>query len=403
MLVCPALWLQECLKPSKFRGKSVSLCMTARRWDAVLDFYKTTGAAMVLGTQYFTDAQGVWEPGNVEALLSHTAAAGLQVRGLELGEEMSPRGHALDALVAAYASLKKIAARIFPARPPVILGPSTGMGQENEGNSFMNTFLERTLAQGAGYVDVVNMHSYNNDGGWPQPGFLRQTRIQAAAMLDMTRRHDAGGFGTRLWCGECGPHNGGGIRNVTDRATSSFWYIDALGRLARMGLQQHGRQALEGSHYGLLQLGTHRPNPDYWALLGWKRLMGTKVLSVEAVSGGGASINDTLHVYAHCSRRTGDGNVSFAFVNIGRSASFELDLVGLGAPANVRSEFHFRPAGGNLLGQDLELNGVLLALDGDCVPHYVPLRITDPRSSVHVSPLSFGFIEVAHAAPSLCN
>lgn len=59
-----------------------------------------------------------------------------------------------------------------------------------------------------------------------------------------------------LWCGECGPHNGGGLANVTDRVLSSFWYLDALAGLAKAGLQQFGRQALAGSHYGLLQVSS---------------------------------------------------------------------------------------------------------------------------------------------------
>ena len=42
--------------------------------------------------------------------------------------------------------------------------------------------------------------------------------------------------------GECGPHNGGGVRNVTDRAVSSFWFVDALGTLARLGFKEFGRR-----------------------------------------------------------------------------------------------------------------------------------------------------------------
>ena len=93
-------------------------------------------------------------------------------------------------------------------------------------------------------------------------------------MLEMTRWTSAT---AELWCGECGPHNGGGVRHVTDTLASSFWYVDALGALASRGFAQHGRQALVGSHYGLLAETTHLPNPDYWALLAWKRLMGVGV------------------------------------------------------------------------------------------------------------------------------
>jgi hypothetical protein len=46
--------------------------------------------------------------------------------------------------------------------------------------------------------------------------------------------------------------------------------------------------------YGLLNTTTFEPNPDFYALLLWKKVMGTKVLNVTS------SVSD-LRVYAHCS------------------------------------------------------------------------------------------------------
>ena len=123
----------------------------------------------------------------------------------------------------------------------------------------MDRFLNATIARGV--LGGTNMHSYNNDGGWPAPGFLAETLEQATDMREMTRSHSAT---VPLWCGECGPHNGGGggPKTGADKAVSSFWYLDALGGMAMAGFEQHGRQALVGSHYGLLQETTHIPNPD---------------------------------------------------------------------------------------------------------------------------------------------
>ena len=47
-----------------------------------------------------------------------------------------------------------------------------------------------------------------------------QTLEQAETMLAATRASSAT---TPLWCGECGPHNAGGLPNVTDTFMSSFW------------------------------------------------------------------------------------------------------------------------------------------------------------------------------------
>merc|ERR1719469_1637980 len=115
------------------------------------------------------------------------------------------------------------------------------------------------------------MHSYNNDGGdsWNRPGFLSQTLTQAQLMWQESRKYSAD---IPLFCGECGPHNRGGIRNVTDRFISSFWYADALGGLARLGLKEFGRQALVGGNYAMLQMGSFEPNPDFYTAVLWKRL-----------------------------------------------------------------------------------------------------------------------------------
>jgi hypothetical protein len=107
-------------------------------------------------------------------------------------------------------------------------------------------FLQGLAAQGiplGGYV----MHSYNNDGGggWKVPGFLAQTGAQVAGVRGAL---DAAGHGALpLWCGECGPHNGGGLENITTRAISTFWYTHALHALPLLGAQAgFNRQTLAG-------------------------------------------------------------------------------------------------------------------------------------------------------------
>jgi len=120
----------------------------------VLAFYNATGASLVFGTSYHgTDLS------NLGALLAYTAAAGnVQLAGLELGEEMDPETSPdFDSLVAAYGDLRQLASQLWPSSPPKILGPSTGMNEENTQSRFMTRFLNTTLAKGL--LDGVNMHS----------------------------------------------------------------------------------------------------------------------------------------------------------------------------------------------------------------------------------------------------
>ena len=471
--------LEDCERPLDFRGEHVSLCITKEKWQQVLDFYNRTAASLVFGTSYSTrhnHGSGEWDEkanfSNIEALLQFTAnAAKVRVAGLELGEEMSPYDEAgFNQLVAAYGELKQIVATIWTPTPapsaidytsdsasspsqqshqqqqqrPKILGPSTGMGQESTSNKFMQRFLNTTLEKG--FIDGVNVHSYNNDGGWPRPGFLSQTLEQAEAMREMTRWTSPT---AEMWCGECGPHNGGGLPGVTDTMTSSFWYMDALGGLAKAGYSQHGRQALVGSHYGLLEETTHTPNPDYWALLGWKRFMGIGVLNVslavvndgsvvqppEGFATGGhphpTNYNDSLHIYAHCTRPSkptprsstptptptavgetcggGDlGSITIAFINISPTITFKVDMEGASAAVAgfpawsaagtvlARSEYHF--TSGNSTGSTLTkvvlLNNKLLQLSKDAsVPPFSGVTVEN-KAPLSIKPYSFGFARI---------
>src|SRR3954453_9468255 len=74
----------------------------------------------------------------------------------------------------------------------------------------------------------------------------------------------------------------------------TFRYLDQLGRLARAGVQVVMHNTLAASDYGLLDEGTFRPRPNYWAALLWHRVMGTIVLGANSVA------TPDLHIYAHC-------------------------------------------------------------------------------------------------------
>ena len=124
---------------------------------------------------------------------------------------------------------------------------------------------------------------------------------------------------------------------VTDAFHSSFWFLDGLGVLAQRGHHTFCRQTLVGGRsapppppppagsnprtrraesggcsatatarpraprprrsYGLLDTATLAPNPDLYALLLWRRLMGAKVLGARAQTPGGGALSH-LRAYA---------------------------------------------------------------------------------------------------------
>ena len=271
------------------------------------------------------------------------------------------------------------------------------------------------------------------DGGddWTAPGWLAQTGTQARGMLAAMRAAAAANASGplraswRLWCGECGPHNDNGLANKTDRFLSSFWYADALGGLARLGLAEFGRQALVGGNYELLSRtagppgpGLFEPNPDFYVLLVWKRVMGTRVMNVSLAPAAAAA---TLHAYAHCGDDGDDGNGGggMGLINISptEAASVRLALPGGGArpagtpgapgapgvgeTAGTRGEWHFAavaPGAGGLRSHSVALNGRVLAMPApDRLPSLAPVR-ADAGAPVAVAPDSVVFVSLPPGA-----
>eukprot|EP00051_Salpingoeca_urceolata_P034979 m.27574 g.27574 ORF g.27574 m.27574 type:complete len:516 (+) comp8574_c0_seq2:47-1594(+) len=364
----------ECHEPTKFRG-TWTLCLNMSRFADIVNFVDDAGLDLVFGVSFFHNKEGRWNATNVIQFLEHMAnEQHFAPAALELGEEMapSPPSSTFDNLVDGYRQLKANATRIFSAAglsPPKILGPCVGMSDETPGHmEFVNGFVNATLGVPSPFVDGIVMHSYNNDGGdgWKHPGFLQQTLLQARAMLAAVRSVSAT---TPLWCGECGPHNGGGVKNVTDRFISSLWYNDALGTLAAIGFKQFGRQAVVGAHYALLDASL-QPNPDLYVAVLWKQFMGPVVLNA-SLSG----LPDTVHAFAHCAP-AGNGSVSVVLVNIG---STEVS-VAFAAPRQARHDLVFTAP--DLLSTTVLLNGAPLRVSPDgSLPALAPHAHVTPDSA----------------------
>ena len=385
------------------------------------------------------------------ALLRYAKRTGRPLVGVELGEEMTPEPNTTDFqhLVDAYRRLRRDLDDVYGAGAdrPRVLGPCVGMDAETNGNSeclpncSVSPFFSAFVAEGL--VDAVCAHSYvrradvpkasrgdaaaatwlcrgdesrrrrgcdvdhpcitattprprrgsfvetrraphryNNDGPWERPNFENQTLRQ----LDAIRA--AAGRDAELWCGECGPHNGGGLANVTDTALSTFWYLDALGSVALKAVQ-FGRQALAGSHYGLLNpAADFEPNPDFYVAALWTRLVGATVLQTTlstrppgtpradfypahgrnfyAAASGRGQDDDQVHVYAHCGV---DGGVALAFINLGEDVAYNVTVNGV--QSGPRLEWRLSAA--DLASRTLLLNDAPLETAGSALPAMDPV------------------------------
>jgi heparanase 1 len=140
------------------------------------------------------------------------------------------------------------------------------------------------------------------------------------------------------------------------------------------------RQTLAGGNYGLLNTTTFEPNPDYYAAMAWRQLMGTAVLDT-CVSGASSDVRG----YSHCARGQA-GAVTFLLLNLGNTSA-SVSLPGSGG----RDEYHFTSS--SLHSQSVFLNGNELKVNGAAIPDLVPVQ-RPAASPLALMPTSYVFAVV---------
>jgi heparanase 1 len=219
-------------------------------------------------------------------------------------------------------------------------------------------------------------------------GILCRSRIFAESILAVKKQYAPN---AKLWCGETAAAWHSGQNNTTNRFISGFWFLDQLGALAQLDHKVQCRQTLVGGYYELIDKWTFDPNPDYWSLLLYKKVMGKKVLNIY-------SSQSLLRVYAHCSRMDNQG-VTMIFINLSPNVTYELHLKGF-PQVSDREEYHLTST--DLHSQQIYLNGRLLQLQEGKLPPLEPNKVSS-NVPLRVAPLSYGFIVFSNAGVPLCN
>ncbi len=138
-------------------------------------------------------------------------------------------------------------------------------------------------------------------------------------------------------------------------------YVDALAARASLNHSAFCRQALVGGYYELLDRATLHPNPDFWAALLFRQLMGATVLRAQVGGGGGGGGARMLRVWAQCQP---PGVVTLLFINLSNETAFEVAVDDLGLPGAAsapRFDYELSAAGSDALAaRSVSLNGVTL-------------------------------------------
>jgi len=389
--------------------------LTKPQWDAASEFASSLGFELIVTINAGPGPRtpgGVWDDTNARTFLAYLAGRGDPATVVEFGNE--PNLFGLRAGLTSYSAadyerdLQAFRALVDEVLPDArIFGPGNiytrTLGENVVGTLTFGPRAADMLALVGTYIEGLAYHYYGAVSTRCPPSGPRVDAETAldAAYLDGIDESGAANDDLRasyvpgrpIWMTESGGQSCGGQVGLADRFLNSFWYLASLGRLARRGHEVFVRQTLSGGTYGLIDDETLEPNPDYWAALLWKRLMGRQALSLAR-----EPKRDDVRLFVHCARDGVPGAVTVLALNASRDRSVKVRIKGITrrAAADVYAVTSSDP-----LGRGVMVNGIPVATDGDGVPLDFEPRVSR-RRALKLPPTSYAFVVVPGARANAC-
>ncbi|KEH31988.1 heparanase-like protein 1 isoform X1 [Medicago truncatula] len=305
-------------------------CLHMKRWDELNHFFKNTGAMVTFGLNALRGRHqisrkvwgGDWDPTNAYDFINYTISKEYEIDSWEFGNELSGQGIGASVDAAQYGKdlikLKQNLNKLYKYTKfkPSLIAP---------GGFYQKEWFDKLLeVSGTGVVDVITHHVYNlgpgNDAHLENkildPAHLSKVESIFSNLSETIQTH---GPWSAAWVGEAGGAFNSGGRDVSNTFVDSFWYLDQLGLASRYNTKVYCRQTLIGGNYGLLNVTTFTPNPDYYSALLWHKLMGKGVLAASS-----DVFSPFLRTYAHCSK--GRDGVTLLLINLSNQTKFILNV-----------------------------------------------------------------------------
>lgn len=370
------------------------------QWRGVIDFARAVDAEIVTSFAISTgsrDADGVWTPDQAQHLVDYTHSLGGHIAAAEFMNEPTlaatngaPPGYDAKAYGRDFRIFREWMQRAAPET--LIIGPGS-IGEASSSPPRSGIATRDLLAASGPGVDRLSYHHYNTlsprCGGRDEPAqalsgpWLARTEATLATYLAL---RDAFEPSKPIWLTETADAACGGNR-WDGTFLDTFRYLDQLGRLAKAGVQVVMHNTLAASDYGLLDEGTFRPRPNYWAALLWHRLMGTIVLEANGV------VAPDLYLYAHCHPGM-RGAVSVLAINASRRRARTVTL------SDAAERFTLHAA--RLQGAIVQLNGKTLTLSAnDELPRLDPHGTS--AGAIRLAPATITFLVFPAAANPACG
>ncbi len=377
--------------------------LTPFMWDEANAFAKRNHLKIFFTVNAGPSARNkdlLWLNNNLKDLLEYTRKKKYTVDVWELGNEANifwfihgPAKHISTQQYAGdFALFRKTIHQYFPDTR--VSGQASAIWPVlGEPMDFFYGFMPDYLADVKDATDIVAWHYYPQQS---RRGPIASRRAHPARLLNPQNLDEAAHWAGKmksyrdthtpsapLWISETGNAQFGGEPGVSDVYLGGLWWLDQLGLAAKNAHSVVIRQTLVGMDYGMLDMGTFHPRPDYWNSLFWKRLMGNKVLEASL-----EREDPFLRAYTHCAR-DGKGTVTL-LINLHTDRSLQTSLP---ARENVIAYLFTTD---NVYGKNLYVNSKKLELaikNNQLVFPMEEFRNKNAPNVIILPPLSYAFIQ----------
>eukprot|EP00062_Callorhinchus_milii_P022769 gi/632980901/ref/XP_007907294.1/ PREDICTED: inactive heparanase-2 [Callorhinchus milii] len=384
----------------------------ARSLDKLYNFAECSGLHLIFGlNSLLRNADKSWNGSSALSLLKYCAGKKYNI-SWELGNEpnsfrtMTGRTINGSQLGRDYVQLKGLLQSVRYYTKASLYGPSIGRPRRNA-----VTLLDGFMRTAGALVSAVTWQHYYIDGRMAKVADFMKTRLLDTLSDQIAKVVHKRAPGKKVWLGGVGPAWASGTNNLSDTYAAGFLWLHTLGMSAKQGIDVVIRNSFFDHGYNHLVDQNFNPLPDYWLSLLYKRLVGTKVLTVH-VAGlqrkprPGRIIRDKLRIYAHCTHFRNHnyprGSITIYIINLHRSRK-KIKLTGA-LRDKTAHQYLLQPHGTQgLQAKSVQLNGRLLALlDDETFPEMKPKTLRAGRILV-VPPLSIGFYVVKNANAPCCK
>ena len=424
-------------------------CLTMDRWDALNRFCIDNDCNIALGLNALygrnipynqcapdvnchsnssqnsccTNVTGFWDQSQAELLIRYSKHKNYSIYAYEFGNELvGDKGIQSHISVEDYlvdwhtftSLLNDVYSNNMDEKPYTVVADTTWM------SSWYGAFLDALPDDNK--PDIVTHHLYSMGPGsdsnvWQYAlnvTYLDKVRVLGANENQVVSQYSPS---SSIWLGEGGGAYNSGGNNVTNAFNSGFWFLDQIASFAVNGHGAYCRQTLVGGFYSLLDTASFIPNPDYYSLLLFSKLMGKQVISASTKYTESA-VSDQLRVYAHCTAPTSSnykaGSVTVLIINLSNNVAFNVNNIEGSSGKNYLSESdryeyilssYYQDADERTLlaSRQVMLNGKLLQVVDNEIPSVDGENVSREHKTFVMKPLTYGYIEFPDAGETtLC-